>query len=259
MSDYLDRLFGLADKKAVVIGGTGVLCGRMCHALAGAGAEVLVAGRNAQHGQERVDAIAAEGGRASFAPVDAAHRQSIEALLSCALERLGRVDVLINGAAVNSAVPYFEIDPAQWDDVLGINLRSLHESCQLFGKHMAERGRGSIINVASISALVPLSKVFAYSASKAAVVNYTQNVARELAPKGVRVNSIAPGFFPAEQNRKILDAERVAKVLARTPMVRFGEPAELDGVILLLASDVAGSFITGANYVVDGGFSAMAI
>src|SRR4029077_1932753 len=118
--------------------------------------------------------------------------------------------------------------------------------CQVFGRHMAEHGGGSIVNIASVTAHRPLSKVFAYSASKAAVVNLTQNVARELATSGVRVNAICPGFFPAEQNRKILDPERGERIMGQPPMARFGEPHELVGAALLLLSRRAGSFITGA-------------
>jgi NAD(P)-dependent dehydrogenase (short-subunit alcohol dehydrogenase family) len=259
VSDYLAGLFGLRDKKAVVIGGTGVLCGRMAEALALAEAEVIVAGRSAERGAARVAEIRANGGSAHFRFVDVSSRESLESLFESAIGLLGGVDILINGAGVNSAVPLFEIADEDWDRVLDTNLKSLHQSCQIFGRYMVARGRGSIINVASVSAAIPLSKVFAYAASKAAVVNYSQNLAREFGPAGVRVNCISPGFFPAEQNRKILDAERTAKVLARTPLERFGEPAELDATILLLASDRGGSFITGANFVVDGGFSAMAI
>jgi NAD(P)-dependent dehydrogenase (short-subunit alcohol dehydrogenase family) len=137
------------------------------------------------------------------------------------------------------------------------NLKAVHWGCQVFGKAMVAAGAGSILNVASVSAHLPLSRVFAYSASKAAVVNLTQNVARELAPSGVRVNALCPGFFPAEQNRKILDPQRVEKIMAQTPMNRFGEPHELVGAALLLISKSAGSFITGASYYVDGGFTAM--
>jgi NAD(P)-dependent dehydrogenase (short-subunit alcohol dehydrogenase family) len=131
-------------------------------------------------------------------------------------------------------------------------------ACQVFGRHMVERGAGSIINVGSASGLNPLSRVFTYSASKAAVHNLSKNLAREWATKGVRVNILVPGFFPAEQNRKVLSPDRVAMIMAKTPMARFGEAHELIGATLLLASD-AGSFITGAELVVDGGFDAMTI
>jgi NAD(P)-dependent dehydrogenase (short-subunit alcohol dehydrogenase family) len=124
---------------------------------------------------------------------------------------------------------------------------------------LAQGTRGSIINVASLSAITPLSRVFTYSASKAAVLNLTQNLAREWATQGIRVNALSPGFFPAEQNRRVLTQDRVESILRHTPMGRFGEPHELAGAVLLLASDVAGSFVTGLNVVVDGGFSAMTI
>src|SRR5262249_56847147 len=135
--------------------------------------------------------------------------------------------------------------------------RGTHWGCQVFGAHMAASGGGAILNIASVTADLPLSRVFAYSASKAAVINLTQNVARELAPQGVRVNALCPGFFPAEQNRKILDAARTENIMRQTPMARFGEPDELVGATLLLLSRRAGSFITGASYYVDGGFTAM--
>ena len=132
--------------------------------------------------------------------------------------------------------------------------------CQIFGKYLVERGSGgSIINLGSMSGLVPLSRVFTYSASKAAVHNLSKNLAREWAPKGVRVNTVVPGFFPAEQNRKILSPDRVTSIMGHTPMKRFGEARELIGATLLLASDAAGGFITGAEIVVDGGYHAMTI
>ena len=144
------------------------------------------------------------------------------------------------------------------DRIIGINFKSLMMACQIFGARMLQGGGGSIINIGSISALVPLSRVFIYSASKAAVHNLSKNLAREWAPQSLRVNTLVPGFFPAEQNRKVLTPERVDFIMARTPMKRFGEARELVGATLLLASD-AGSFITGSEIVVDGGFASMAI
>ena len=261
MSDqYLDQLFGLTDRVAVVIGGTGVLGGALCEGLAQAGATVVVAGRDAQRAEERVAAIKELGGQATPATVDVSSRSSIEALLAEVLESHARVDILVNCAGVNSATPYFEIPEDEWDRILSINLKSTHFGCQVFGQHMAQSDTGgSILNIGSVSSDRPLSRVFAYSASKAAVISLTRNVARELAPKGVRVNALCPGFFPAEQNRKILDEQRVEDIMRRTPMARFGEPSELVGAALLLLSPVAGSFITGVSVYVDGGFTAMSI
>jgi NAD(P)-dependent dehydrogenase (short-subunit alcohol dehydrogenase family) len=254
---YLEELFGLKGQAAVVIGGTGVLGGAIATGLARAGATVVVAGRDASRGEARVKEIEAVGGAAVFSAVDVMRRDSIEELLAQVSQRIGRVDMLVNGAGVNSASSYFEARDEDWERVLTSNLSAVHWGCQIFGKAMAEAGGGAILNIASVSSAIPLSRVFAYSASKAAVVNLTQNVARELAPAGVRVNALCPGFFPAEQNRKILDPQRVEKIMAQTPLARFGEPSELVGASILLLSRASGSFITGASYYVDGGFTAM--
>ena len=254
---YLERLFGLSGKTAVVVGGTGVLGGALADGLAAAGAFVVVAGRGADRGAARLEAIRAAGGDGAFISVDAVDRESVRALLDAAKRARGRVDILVNCAGVNSAVPYFEIADDDWDKVLSTNLKSTHLGCQIFGEHMATAGGGAILNIGSVSADKPLSKVFAYSASKAAVVNYTQNVARELAPKNVRVNVLCPGFFPAEQNRRILSPERTASIMSQTPMNRFGSPEELLGAAILLCAPAAGSFITGTSVYVDGGFTGM--
>jgi NAD(P)-dependent dehydrogenase (short-subunit alcohol dehydrogenase family) len=234
-----------------------VLGGAIAEGLAAAGAFVVVAGRGADRGATRLDAIRAAGGDGAFISVDAVDRESVRALLDAAKRARGRVDILVNCAGVNSAVPYFEIADDDWDKVLSTNLKSTHLGCQIFGEHMATAGGGAILNIGSVSADKPLSKVFAYSASKAAVVNYTQNVARELAPKNVRVNVLCPGFFPAEQNRRILSPERTASIMSQTPMNRFGSPEELLGAAILLCAPAAGSFITGTSVYVDGGFTGM--
>jgi NAD(P)-dependent dehydrogenase (short-subunit alcohol dehydrogenase family) len=254
---FLEQLFGLSGRTAVVVGGTGVLGGALAEGLARAGAFVVVAGRGADRGQARVDAIRAAGGDGMFAAVEATDRGSVQGLLDAVVAARGRADVLVNCAGVNSAVPYFDIADDDFQKVLDTNLKSTHLGCQIFGRHMAEAGGGAILNIGSVSADKPLSKVFAYSASKAAVVNYTRNVARELAPRGVRVNVLCPGFFPAEQNRKILSPERTALIMGQTPMNRFGNPEELVGAAILLCAPVAGSFITGTDLYVDGGFTGM--
>jgi NAD(P)-dependent dehydrogenase (short-subunit alcohol dehydrogenase family) len=259
MSDYLTKLFGLEGQVAVVIGGTGVLGGEMCQGLAQAGATVVVAGRSAERGEERVGTIKKLGGRASFAPVDAADRGSVGALLQSMMKQHGRVNALVNCAGVNSPTPFFEITNEEFQRILNTNLLATLLGCQIFGKHMIDSGGGAILNIGSVTSFRPLSRVFVYSTTKAAVLNLTQNVAREFAPHGVRVNCLCPGFFPAEQNRKILDKSRVESILRHTPMGRLGEPPELIGAMLLLLAPVAGSFITGEAIYVDGGFTSMMI
>ena len=256
-NDYLEDLFGLSGQVAVVVGGTGVLGGALCDGIAQAGANVVVAGNNRLRGTKRVEQIHHLGGQARFLPADVRHRVSLEALLADTVVEFGRVDMLVNCAGVNSASRYLDVTDEDWQRVIDVNLRGTHWGCQIFGAHMAASGGGAILNIASITADVPLSRVFAYSASKAAVVNLTQNVARELAPHGVRANALCPGFFPAEQNRAILDEARTASIMSQTPLARFGRPEELVGAALVLLSKKAGSFITGSAFYVDGGFTAM--
>ena len=252
------ELFSLKDKVAVVIGGTGELCGAMAEGFASAGATVALVGRDTAKAKARMDRIAKNGGESEFFPCDTTSKAGLQKLLADIMAKFGRADVLINGAGVNSATPFFDIPEEEIDRILTVNLKGLMLSCQVFGKHMVEKGGGSIINLGSASGLNPLSRVFTYSASKAAVHNLSKNLAREWATAGVRVNILVPGFFPAEQNRKVLNPDRIATIMAKTPMKRFGEAHELVGATLLLASD-AGSFITGAEIVVDGGFAAMSI
>ncbi len=243
---------------AVVIGGTGELCGAIAEGFARAGATVALVGRDPKKAKTRLERIAKEGGKGDFFPCDTTSRPALEKLLADAVAKFGQVDILVNGAGVNSPTPFLDITEEEFDRIMSVNLRGLMISCQVFGRHMVGRNTGSIINVGSASGLLPLSRVFTYSASKAAVHNLSKNLAREWAPKGVRVNVLVPGFFPAEQNRKVLSPDRVATIMAKTPMNRFGQAHELDGAALLLASE-AGSFITGTELVVDGGFDAMSI
>ena len=252
------ELFSLTGKVAVVIGGTGVLCGEMASGLAAAGAAVAIVGRDAVKAKDRLDKITAAGGKAEFFSCDATSKAGLQQLLADVLAKLGRVDIVVNGAGINSPTPFFDIPEDEFDRILTVNLKGVVLACQVFGKHLVTQGSGSIINLGSASGLTPLSRVFTYSASKAAVHNLSKNLAREWATSGVRVNILVPGFFPAEQNRKVLNAERVGHIMGKTPMKRFGEPDELIGATLLLAS-AAGSFITGADIVVDGGFAAMSI
>ncbi|MFO1022425.1 MAG: SDR family oxidoreductase [Planctomycetales bacterium] len=259
-AQYLQQLFGLQGQTAVVIGGTGVLGGAIAEALCFAGAETIIVGRNAEQGRDKAAQLTSLGGKACFFGADSTDRADLEALVADLRGKNKSLQILVNGAGVNSPTPFLEITDEEWDRIFNVNLRGVRLACQVCGAYMLERKNpGSIINIASLSAMTPLSRVFTYSASKAAVLNLTQNLAREWAPHGIRVNALSPGFFPAEQNRKVLTPDRVESVMRHTPMKRFGESSELAGAALLLASPKAGSFLTGANLVVDGGFSAMTI
>lgn len=257
---FLKDLFDLSGKVAVIIGGTGELCGTMAVGLARAGAEVVLVGRIREKAEKRIHEIEGHGGKAYFVPADVTSRQSMQELLETVLEKSGRVDILVNGAGVNSPTPFLDIPEEEYARIVDTNLTAVFRACQVFGAHFVEAGQpASIINLGSISGLTPLSRVFTYSASKAAVHNLTKNLAREWADKDIRVNTLVPGFFPAEQNRKVLDESRVLDILRQTPASRFGNAEELVGATLLLASPNAGSFITGIEMVVDGGFDAMKI
>jgi NAD(P)-dependent dehydrogenase (short-subunit alcohol dehydrogenase family) len=254
------NLFDLTGKTAVVLGGNSTLGGAMCVALGGHGAEVAVVGRNMEKCEDVVKRIEAVGGKAKSFKADVTVVDDLHRVLKEVLVWTGRVDILMNCPGKNSSTPFFELTMEEWDSIMDVNLKSVVLACQIFGKHMVEQGQGgSIINISSVSSEPPLSKVFTYSASKAAVNNVTKFLAREFAPSKVRVNAIIPGFFPAEQNRKILSPERVASIMAHTPMNRFGEPEELQGAAVFLASEKASGFVTGALIRVDGGFGAMTI
>jgi NAD(P)-dependent dehydrogenase (short-subunit alcohol dehydrogenase family) len=253
-------MFGLDGRVVVVVGGAGVLGSAFCRGVAAAGASVAVLDLSG----ERAEALAVElrgaGTRAIGLRVDATRRASLQGCCAEVVTAFGTVDVLINAAGVNSSTPFFEITETEWTRVISANLTSAFFACQVFGGAMVEGGRGgSIINISSASSGPPLSRVFAYGITKAGLNNLTQYLAREFAPAGVRVNAIVPGFFPAEQNRRILSRDRVSAIVAHTPMARLGEPDELVGTILWLASERASGFVTGALVRVDGGFSAMSI
>lgn len=260
MLPRIDELFSLPGKTAVVIGGGGVLAGEMASGLAGAGARVAVADLSLANAQARAEAIRAAGGEALAVVCDATQKSALREAREAAIAAFGGVDILLNAAGVNSGTPFFEIEEAEWQGLLDINLRSVFLACQVFGEHMVQRGKGgSIINISSASSGPPLSKVFTYGVAKAGVNQVTQFLAREWAPYRVRVNAILPGFFPAEQNRRLLTPERTAQILNHTPMNRFGEASELVAAAIFLASEPASSFVTGAILRVDGGFGAMTI
>lgn len=269
----MNELFDLSGEVAAVIGATGVLGGALASGLAEAGAKVAVLGRNAERGQARVDAIRTAGGHAEFFAADAQDRESLNRAREAIGARFGGVTVLVNAAGGNdprvTVTPersFEQIEAADWRANFDLNLvGGVLLPCQVFGPPMVAQGAGSIINIASASAHLPLSRVVAYSAAKAAVLNLTRFLAREWAPKSVRVNAITPGFFPAEQNKRLLfeadgtPTSRAQAILNHTPMRRFGEARELIGAAVFLASRRASGYVTGTDLVVDGGFLAQTI
>lgn len=253
-------LFSLSGKVAAVIGGGGVLAGTMATGLAEAGADIAVIDFNGDAAEKRAECIRLLGRRALGIQADATSRPDLERSLAAIQAEFGRVDILINAAGINSATPFFEITEEEWHRILDVDLKSVFLACQVFAKAMIDAGQGgSIINISSASSGPPLSKVFTYSVAKGGVNQITQFLAREFAPHKVRVNAILPGFFPAEQNRRILTPERTADIMRHTPVKRFGEPEELVGMTVFLASEKASSFVTGALLRVDGGYSAITI
>ncbi len=267
------EMFDLSGEVAVVIGATGALGGAMAQALGEAGAKVAVLGRNAERGEARVQALIRQGATAAFFAADALNRVALHEANQAIQSSLGTPGILVNAAGgtdpktvVTADFAFEQIQLSDWQANFDLNLvGGVLLPCQEFGPVMVRKGRGSIINIASVSAHIPLSRVVAYSAAKAAVISLTYFLAREWATKGVRVNSITPGFFPAEQNRRLLfnedgsPTERTKAVWAHTPINRFGRAEELAGAVLLLASHKAGSFITGTDIRVDGGYLAKSI
>lgn len=267
------NLFDLSGEVAVVIGGTGVLGGALAEGLATSGAAVAVVGRNTERGEARVAAIQKAGGRAMFVAADAVDRDDLAAARTAICAALGQPTILLNAAGgndpkatVTDTNKFEELSLEAWRGNFDLNLvGGVLLPCQEFGPAMCAAGRGSIINIASVSAHIPLSRVVSYSAAKAAVLSLTQFLAREWAPRGVRVNSLTPGFFPAEQNRKLLfnddgsPTARTKAIWGHTPMGRFGKSEELVGAAVFLASAKASSFVTGSDVKVDGGFLAQTI
>lgn len=259
-NSFVEDLFSLRGKVAVVLGGTGVLGGAFCRGLARAGAAVAVLGRSEEKGAALEAELRADGHSATHIAVDATSKAQLQEGARLVRERLGGADILVNAPGVNSTTPFFELSEEEWHRILDTNLTSIMLACQVFAAEMIERGRGGcIVNISSASSEIPLSRVFTYGVSKAGLNNLTRWLARELAPHRIRVNALIPGFFPAEQNRRILAPERVEAILRHTPMARLGEPDELLGALIWLASERAAGFVTGALIPVDGGFTAMTI
>ncbi|MEX2603156.1 MAG: SDR family oxidoreductase [Gracilimonas sp.] len=259
--EYIKNLFSLEGKVAIVIGGSGVLGSEMSKTLAFSGAKTAVFySGNKKGADETAGNIIKAGGDAIVCQADAKDEDSLRKGIDEVISKWGTIDILINAPGVNSTTPVMEITEEEWDKILDINLKGAFLASRIVADIMIEQGKGgSIINISSASSEIPLSKVFTYSISKAGMNNMTRFLAREWAPNNIRVNAIMPGFFPAEQNRKILTEERKKSIFNHTPMNRYGESEELSGAVVWLASERASSFVTGAIIPVDGGFTAMTI
>ena len=253
------KLFSLQGKIAVIVGGTSGIGRALATGLAEAGADVVATARRQQQVDETAVEIEALGRQTLRLVSDVCDRASIEHLLAATLQRFGQVDILINCAGRIKRTPTLTMPEEEWTSILDTNLTGTLRACQVFGKHMLERGYGRIINISSLNAFVALSEVAAYAASKAGVGSLTRSLAVEWSKRGVTVNAIAPGVFRTELNAQLLDSTpRGQELLMRTPMGRFGKTEELVGAAIYLASDAA-SFVTGQTLVVDGGFLASGV
>jgi NAD(P)-dependent dehydrogenase (short-subunit alcohol dehydrogenase family) len=251
--------FDLSGQCAVVVGGTSGLGREIALGLARAGADVVASSRRREQIEEVAAAIEEEGRRTLRQSSDVCQRETLEALHASVLREFGGVDILVNAAGVTARVPTIDCPEETWQRIFDTNLTGTLRACQIFGRTMLEQGRGSIINIASLSSFVAFHEVAAYGASKAGVAALTRSLAVEFAPRNVRVNAIAPGIFPTALNRELLfTTARGKEEILRTPMGRFGRLEEVAGAAVYLASSAA-SFVTGEILTVDGGYMASGV
>ena len=246
--------FSLAGRNALVIGGTSGIGKAIAAGFAKAGAQVIIAGRDAAKLDRALTELGALGTAHGHA-CDVRDPASLHGLVAATIANHERIDILVNSQGVIRLKPAEEFTLEDWDDIMPTNLRSVFFACTDVGRHMLERGRGSIINIASLASFRGWPRSALYGIAKAGVVSITETLGAEWAARGVRVNAIAPGFVMTDLNRDKMPAERKALALARTPMGRFGETDDLAGAAVFLASD-ASSYVTGETIRVDGGFLA---
>ena len=259
MADYLTKFFNLKGKTAVVVGGGGYLCSAMAMGLAKAGVAVAIVDKNDKARKAVAAKIRKFQPKVMDLSIDVTQKSDHQRVLAEVLTKFKKVDILINGAGINAPTPFLNITAEEWRAIFDSHATATLFACQVFGAHMLKRGKGSIINMSSASSGPPLSKAFTYSVAKSGVKSLTQNLGREWASAGVRVNALRPGFFPTQWSMDhFIDAKRKSAILGHTPMGRFGKPEELVGAVLWLASDASG-FVAGSEVHVDGGFTCMTI
>lgn len=255
----MPSLFDLSSRVAVVLGGTSGIGRALSIGLAEHGADVVPSGRRESHVDEVCRAIEATGRRTLRQTCDVTQRASIDALRDGVLEQFGRVDILVYAAGITFRQPTLDVPEDRWNSLFDTAVTGALRSAQSFYEPLKASGRGRIVNIASLSSFVAFHEVAAYSAAKSALLSLTRNLGCEWARDGILVNAIAPGVFPTELNRAIIEGtERGRELLTRTPMLRFGRPEELVGAAVLLASDAA-TFMTGTAIAVDGGFLASGV
>jgi NAD(P)-dependent dehydrogenase (short-subunit alcohol dehydrogenase family) len=251
--------FSLNDKVIVLTGGAGHVVGALVEDFARQGARCISVDLRDEKLKAQAECLGANGIAIDTFSLNVKEKSSWELLLLNIKNKYGGVDALVNGAGINAPSSFLDIDEEKFREIFDVNTYGTMLGCKIFGTLMVQQGRGSIVNISSTSSDPPLSKAFAYSASKAAVTNLTKNIAREFGQTGVRVNALRPGFFPTEWNMKnFLTPERAQSILTHTPMRRFGRPSELCGAAQWLISD-ASAFVTGTEVIVDGGFSCQTI
>jgi NAD(P)-dependent dehydrogenase (short-subunit alcohol dehydrogenase family) len=249
----------LSGRVAVVVGGTSGIGHAISMALAEAGADVVPTSRRSDLVEKTASEIEGLGRRSLRCPSDVLDRASLEAVLLETTRAFGKVDIMVNCAGRTKRAPTVDFAESDWHAILETNLTGTLRTAQIFGRHMLERGYGRIINIASVASFVALHEVAAYAASKAAVASLTKSLAIEWGPRGVCVNAIAPGVFPTDLNRGLLEGtERGREFLARIPMKRFGDVSEIGGAAVFLASEAA-SYVNGEVLVVDGGILASGV